>query len=117
MADWPSIQTHSGDSWALVDSWAEDTFLDGGDTARALFTAPREGTRTLTWPAMSSADLATLKAFYLSQGTTSFNWTDPVTSETDSFRFEPGGISAAPVGDLPGYYKVTAKIKRIGVLS
>lgn len=117
MADFPNIKAPSSAPWDIVDPFIEDTYLDGGDSARAQYTAPREGTRTLTWSALSSDDLAALKAFYISQRTAPFNWTDPTTDETASYRFESGGLSADPSRDLPGYSVVTAKIKRIGVLS
>jgi hypothetical protein len=94
----------------MSDKYVEDAYLDGGSTARPEFTTPKEQPMSLSWPAMTNADVATVWAFIASVRTDVFQWTDLSTNTDYVARFVSDPFSYAPLSGFPGYNSATLRM-------
>lgn len=107
MDAFPNISAPSGMERALSDKYVEATFETGDDAARPLFSTPREQPMTLSWAYMTTADLATLRAFYAAHRATRFLWSEPRTGVQYVTRFVSDCLKWRAMPDVVDGWSVT----------
>lgn len=94
MSTFPAISApHYPSKEKLVQRKITTQFENGIEFARRTSTVGKR-VFELMWTSMSEADFQTLEAFFTSQGTEPFNWTDPATNTAYVVRFPMGELES-----------------------
>lgn len=87
MSSFPAIAApHYPSKVKVVQRKILSKFENGVEFARTTATIPKREFE-LNWTSISEADYQTLEAFFISQGSEPFNWTDPATNTAYVARF------------------------------